>query len=358
MLRILMIESNHLMEEYIKGQFEANDCKVEVYQGAFHKENRKEEDFKKKLEESLKKDIYHFVFSIGYHSLISSICSSCGTKYAAWIYDNAAFLNEVDNLGDYINFVFLSDYSLYQQLANQGRRSVYYLPLEVSGGDVNNYEQYIKFMNTILFKEGELEIFETILQLETVRRRNDNRFWIHEMNACFRDYSQIKESTADDIYELMRREEKFVHRLKMQLINYLNSLFKMQYRNILSEIMVWYRRQFTSELRGICWEFTCLLIFLNISLEEMYVTGELEYPSILQYGGIEDICHTYLQTVFYLRRMEYEIEPENQEEILLYMEQRKLTEIAVEHMIREGRIYDKEKVRKQLLELRGNYRNE
>lgn len=357
MLRVLLIDSEHLMKKYIKEQLEANDCNVEIYRGISHKENRKDEDLQKSLEESLRQSTYHFVFSIEYTPFISLACSSCGTKYVSWTYDNTAFLNNVKNLGDYINYAFVSDYLLYQRLANQGCRSIYYLPLEVSA-NIDNYGQYIKFMNTVLFKEGELGIFETILQLEAVRKSNGNRCWIYEMNVCFRDYNQIKGNTADDIYELMRGEEKFVHRLKGQLINYLNALFKVKYMNILSEIMVWYRRQFTSELRAFCWEFTCLLIFLNISLEEMSVTEEFGYPSILQYDGIEDICHTYLQTVFYLRRMEYEIEPEKEEEILLYIEQRKLTEIALEHILREGRIYDKEKVKNQLLELRRRYRYE
>ncbi len=357
MLKILLIESDHLMEEYIKGQLEANDCNVEIYPWISHRENRENKGLQERLEERLEKGIYHFVFSIDYDPSISLACSAYGTKYASWIYDNTAFANNVKNLGDYINYAFLSDYSLYQQLANQGCRSVYYLPLEVPNS-IDNYGQYIKFMKTVLFKEGELEIFETILQLEMVRKSNGNRCWIREMNACAHDFDQVKENTADDIYELMRGEEKLVYRLKVQLINYLNALLKVKYTNILSEIMVWYRRQFTGELRTFCWEFNCLLIFLNISLEEMHATGELECPGILQYDGIGDMCHVYLQTVFYLRRMEYEIETGNEEEILSYFNQRKLTEIALEHIIREGRIYDKEKVRNRLLELKRRYQNE
>ncbi len=349
MLEVLFIESDNLRMEYILSKLETCDCNVLQYSAKISFDD---------LKAALQEKTYHFVFSIDYIVLAAQVCNESGTKYVSWVYEESTLFQDSGNIGlYYTNYVFIHDYQLYKELINEGYKTIYCLPL-TEPDNVQAYEQYIRFMLTLLFKEGELGVFEAIKELEKARKENGSRCWIRMMNQCFRNLNRISESAAEEIYCLMAREKNPTFYLREQLVSYIDGLIAQKYINICSEIVTWYNRNLTCELRAHCWEFNYLLTFLNISLEEMRNSKEGDMPSILCYESMREMERTYLQTVFYLRRIEYDITQEDEREILNYIDQRGLSEIALEHIISEAQIFDKEKVRKGLRELKRKYEAE
>ncbi|WMC93879.1 DUF3880 domain-containing protein [Kineothrix sp. MB12-C1] len=348
MLEVLFLKGDFPEERQVLNQLKLSDCNIVIYSWDGDEE---------KLGRTLREKTYHFVFTVNYISLVAGVCKKISTKYVSWVYNAFLLLDDLRNIGEYTNYIFLNDNALYKDFVARGCKRIFFLPLgEVE--DIRNYGYYIQFMFSVLFKEGELDVFDAMQRLEAVRKRNDNRCWIQEINSCFKDYRNIKSTTTDEIYYLMKEEKEATFFLKGKLIDYINRLLKDKDINILLEIIMWYNRNYSGELHASCWEFTCLLIFLNISIEEMSKNNGVGISSILQYDSLEEICHTYLQTVFYLRRIEYDIDLGEEKEILCYIAQERLSETALEYIIKEARIFDKSKVNKRLQELRRQYGNE
>lgn len=348
MLEVLFLESDNLRKEYIINSLKTCDCNIMLCSL---------EDEKKTLENILKEKTYHFVFSIDYISSVAVVCDKSGTKYVSWVYDHAALLQDLGNIGVYTNYVFINEYSLYEKFVNDGLKTIYFLPVTLPD-DNRMYEQYICFMYTILFKSGELEIFDAIQCLEETRRRNGNRYWVSMMNECFKEYGDIKKSYIDEIYHLLASEKKPFFSLKDQLTFYIDGLLRRKDKDISWEVFTWYKRNFTSELLGIFWEFYCLAIFVNISIEELHRDTKRNQSSLLQYESMNEMCRVFLQTVFYLRRIEYDIVLGEEREIFTYIDEMGLSEIALKHIVDKSQIFDKEKVREKLQKIRRKYRNE
>lgn len=66
----------------------------------------------------------------------------------------------------------------------------------------------------------------------------------------------------------------------------------------------------------------------------------------------------FLQTVFYLRRIEYNIVLGEEREIFTYIDEMGLSEIALKHIVEKSQILNKEKVKMELQKLGRKYRNE
>ncbi len=353
MLEILFLESNNVRKEYIMSSLRACDCNIKLYSFM---------DEKRELKDILKEKIYHFVFSIDYFSSIALACDEFGAKYVSWVYDHSTLQRNLSHAGVYTNYIFVSEYSLYEKLIKDGFRTIYCFPV-TAPDDLGMYEQYIRFMYSILFKEGELEVFDYLRRMEEIREINGNRYWVHMMNKCFVEPENIEDSYVDTIYELQATEREFAFSLKRELTSYIDGMLKKKDKNSDWEIFTWLKKNFISELFGIFWEFYCLTDFVILSLDARRGdTGKGE-SSLLTYNSMDEMSRVFLQTVFYLRRLEYDLVPEGEregfaKEFFAYTDKWDLSGKVLKHIVEKAQIFDKQKVNIELSRLRREYRDE
>lgn len=331
MLEVLFLESHNLREEYIISGLRGCNCHLTLYSGTENKEE---------LEQILKDKIYHFVFSIEFSPLAAHACEECGTKYVSWVYDHSAFLGKLECISSYNNYIFLHDYSLYLEFINRGFQTIYCFPLaEIDS--IELYMQYINFMFSVIFKEKELEIFDTILQLERLRKKDKGPSWIIRAANLTQNREDITDDSVNTMYRLMKEEKELFILMHRQLTDYLNNLLKQKYANIGKEIFVWNKRGFSRELGATFWQFNCLVNIYNIFVEEMQATPDKKIPIFPSYESLDEMCNDYFKTIFWLRRMEYDIEES---------EGTMMSETAIKYILNIEMIYDKEKVRRKLRE--------
>lgn len=80
----------------------------------------------------LKHGSYDFIFSFNYFPVISEICQKAGVKYLSWVYDSPYIYVYSYTVLNPCNYIFLFDYSVYEELKQAGIETVYYLPLAVN----------------------------------------------------------------------------------------------------------------------------------------------------------------------------------------------------------------------------------
>lgn len=82
-----------------------------------------------KLYNEIKKDNYDCVFTMNYFPMISEACHKAGIPYLSWIYDNPYIKGYSINIINSCNYIFTFDSAMYEELAAQGVKTVYYAPL-------------------------------------------------------------------------------------------------------------------------------------------------------------------------------------------------------------------------------------
>lgn len=106
---------------------EKEGCRLVQMDAPGNKENTLE--YGKKLEKTLEESRTQIVFALGYFPTVSSVCSKMGVKYAAWItsaYDGNLYSCTLLNS---CNYIFMSDYALYEEFKDADSHQLFYLPL-------------------------------------------------------------------------------------------------------------------------------------------------------------------------------------------------------------------------------------
>lgn len=98
----------------------------------FHHENL--HDYKSKVfddyfDNLVQSNTISFVFSLNYYPSISNGCNRNQLKYLAFVYDSPLVSLYSYTVINPYNYIFLFDKVCYQNLANEGIKTVYYLPL-------------------------------------------------------------------------------------------------------------------------------------------------------------------------------------------------------------------------------------
>lgn len=100
----------------------------------------KADEKKIKEEESLLKEMIanafgtskpDYVFSFNYYPFASNICQEAEVPYISWIYDSPFLAIYSYTVVNPVNRIFMFDYGVYQEFANNGIETVHYLPLGV-----------------------------------------------------------------------------------------------------------------------------------------------------------------------------------------------------------------------------------
>ncbi|WP_022777576.1 CgeB family protein [Butyrivibrio sp. AE3009] len=128
------------------------DIRIELYPYDNHIE-RDDKQFADKFKTDLQKKSPDFVMSFNFFPIVSGVCNEVGIKYVSWVYDNPAINLYSFTLINPCNYVFLFDSQMYEVFANQGIKTVYYLPMAAA------VERYDSFEKSDVFRKkwgGEL----------------------------------------------------------------------------------------------------------------------------------------------------------------------------------------------------------
>ena len=116
------------------------DIQIELYPYDNHIE-RDDKLFSDKFKTDLQKKSPDFVMSFHFFPIVSSVCNEAGIKYISWVYDSPAINLYSYTLINPCNYVFLFDSQMYEVFANQGIKTVYYLPMAAA---VDRYDRFEK----------------------------------------------------------------------------------------------------------------------------------------------------------------------------------------------------------------------
>lgn len=109
------------------------DMGHQIFKIPFQKEkNIEKEKMLFQLEKARKKNKCDFVFSFNYFPAVSDCCKELKLKYVSWVYDNPYIHVYSYTVLNSCNYIFLFDYSMYQELKEAGIPTVYYLPMAVN----------------------------------------------------------------------------------------------------------------------------------------------------------------------------------------------------------------------------------
>lgn len=95
-------------------------------------ENREKEQLYQRIREAAGERECEFLFSFNYFPTVSDCCMELELRYVSWIYDNPYLHAYSYTVLNRCNYIFLFDYSMYQELKQAGIPTVYYLPMAVN----------------------------------------------------------------------------------------------------------------------------------------------------------------------------------------------------------------------------------
>ena len=122
------------------------DIQIELYPFDNHIE-RDDKQFAERFKKDLQKKDPDFVMSFNFFPIVSGVCNEVGIKYVSWVYDNPAVNLYSFTLINPCNYVFLFDSQMYEVFANQGIKTVYYLPMAAAVERYDRFEKSAVFRN-------------------------------------------------------------------------------------------------------------------------------------------------------------------------------------------------------------------
>lgn len=130
-MKILFLDWNGYGNEDMKGLFSEEGIKVDsclLPDGI----STSRESADRLLRDKIKNGGYDFAFSLNYFPVVSELCEEFGLDYVSWVYDSPYIHVYSYTVINKCNYIFLFDYAVYRELADEGISTVYYLPLAVN----------------------------------------------------------------------------------------------------------------------------------------------------------------------------------------------------------------------------------
>lgn len=316
------------IEKTILEQFMLLGCKVTKYDV---QDCPQQEAYKGNLQNELRRRTYHFICSVGFDEDTAYVAYNCGTKYISIQYDTSASDLYCPSVVYPTNYIFFYDAAIVRIFREQGINTVYMLNTNPPA------EEIIQ----ISFTEEEMSIYESMLETE--------RYWLE--NGC--SVSKREHSLAE-VYRSFAEEKNYLFRLKEKLLGYISKLIASGGPLGWEEIIAWFNRNVTKELRGYFWEFYILYIIADVYKQErnIYYGKENRMDiSVLNFNDLDEIYYYYFKLIFMLRRIEYDLLPETHYEICSYVQEKNLSDIFMGCILYHGQIEDKTKVESRLREL-------
>lgn len=173
-MKVLYLSGKAEYETELKKSFERLQIQVTVYSLP---KNTGKEVFAMEIATWMEKEKPDFIFSLDYLPVISMVCETMKVKYVSWIVSNyepgiysCTLLNEC-------NYIFFSDYFMYQQFCSEDFRNIFFMPLGA-------------FQSCIDAKrEDSIEYEYDLAMLQNIIKREDMKLMPLSMD------SQLKDST-------------------------------------------------------------------------------------------------------------------------------------------------------------------
>ena len=197
-------------------------------------------------------------------------------------------------------------------------------------------EEYFQSM----FSLEEQNILQTVAEFEKMR-------WKH--NEKLKEISSMTKSRKiDTIFQIKEQERVVSFKLREQLIEQMNSLLRQRSINAWMDILTWYHLLKHKKLAvDKFWEFFVLEIMLKAFYEELKLMDMGRgHVSVLLLCSMEELTETYYKIVFLLRRIEYDVEPND--EILYFMAEKKISLTVIETILHNSQIYNIKKIERAL----------
>lgn len=328
MINILFMVKRTYIEKRILEQFMLLGCKVTKYDV---QDCLQQEDFKVNLQKELRRRTYHFICSVGFDEDTAHAAYNCGTKYVSIQYDNLASDLYSPSVAYPTNYIFFYDAAIVRIFREQGINTVYMLDTNPSA------EEIIQ----ISFTEEEIDIYESMLETE--------KYWLENGRPVSK-----REHSLEEVYRSFAKEKDYLFPLKEKLLRYIGKLIASGKPLGWEEIIVWFNRNVTKELRGYFWEFYILYIIADVYKQERNIYSGKENGmgiSVLKFKDLEEIYYYYFKLIFMFRRIEYDLLPETHYEICSYVQEKGLSDIFIGCILYHGQIEDKIKVESGLREL-------
>lgn len=131
-LKVLFLEWKNFGKEDVIEAMRALGIDVQCVEfEAMHERVNSEADIL--LDKLMRQDVsgkgYDAVFTFNYSPIVSNACKRNDLKYIAWIYDMPLVSLFSYTIINPCNYVFIFDSELYRRFANEGIKTVYYMPL-------------------------------------------------------------------------------------------------------------------------------------------------------------------------------------------------------------------------------------
>ena len=171
---------------------------------------------------------------------------------------------------------------------------------------------------------------------------------------------------VQDEYEVLRLTEQYFEHMEAEkalhfkltdlLLNHIDSLLGHRTISAWQEIVLLVKEKECRILGNVFWQFYLLEKVAAIYEEELLIFHEGgEEPSTVQLGSFEELSETYFRLLLLLRRLNYNVVPEKEEDIIDYIKVKGVSSVFIKHVIEHNQIENKKKVRERLEELLHRY---
>lgn len=144
--------------------------KIEIVRVPFsEKFGIQNKEYETNLKQFIEDESPDFLFSFGFHPLVSNVCDQCGQKYVAWVYQFPDFSLYSATVMHSCNYILIADEAQWLELKSNGLSRVYYLPL---AANVNRIEQMIQGLEAEGDREEKYKTITYIGSLYTEKENN------------------------------------------------------------------------------------------------------------------------------------------------------------------------------------------
>lgn len=203
---------------------------------------------------------------------------------------------------------------------------------------IDKIEYYLKHSKEddvlkVMFSKEEWELLDTIRKFEDLRASRNEKD----------DLGEDKAGRNERFLNRLEAEKDISFQLKEKLFCQMNKLLEAGSPEAWMDILAWYQLVNGKQLVHRFWEMHVLKTLLDIFTEELKTYCENGSPiSVLRLHNLDELTEAYFKTIFYLRRIEYDIEPMN--EIMNDIKKQRFSVTFISIILMETKIYDKEKV--------------
>lgn len=153
-----------------------------------------------------------------------------------------------------------------------------------------------------------------------------------------------KQKDPSNIFLKLELESEISMQLKEQFICQINMLMSKGMVEAWMDIMAWYSLLKESKC-VFFWEFSILKTMIDVFVKEINSPWEEEGQiSVLSLRNMQELTNVYFKVVFLCRRIEFGVEPVN--EIIDYINNKKLSYTFIQGIVEAAWIFDKKKVMK------------